>query len=685
MRLEVIRSKRLGLLVILLLLSLAFRVPTELYPESSLKWRSTSVYLPAAYARINERIWRTPSTLPPFLIQDIVLLPEDILLLIRLPGNIASHLPPKDKLTCLFNTQSSTSVTGLDYLRGRALVRCGMPGNLTLGNLTGDPSDIWESLSPSLFGGSQGVNICLLSGSKVIAEFCNGTWHIKMWSSLVFEIWVTSKDVVLFAKGINVRQGHNVSPDDLVCVFGDHDGQVVETKVTVSAQEVFRCAHPMPEHRRSLMGRPVTLKWEQEVLPTVAYYEEVSTSHPLEYAGTPTSATEICTCTMIYNVAKFLPEWGTFHSHVGVDRFILYDNNSEDELDEALTWLSDRQVQVSRYPWPWPKTQEAGFSHCAVAMRHACEWILFTDVDEFVFPAAYLPPSGRSTPLRELISTVEQRPRQPVRVVRLAPSVQRYAEPHQQKALPGQPSVSPVQEGEVSGGLVQRQERELQHMPTSLPRQRRLRKLQHIGLQLRLISEQRGPSGKVNAADHPPRDAPHKAPRGTSSQLGDEGTVGQISLRCRDFGPSNLTQHPREGVTQGYVCRSKREERHKSLVKLEAVSDDLQNAVHHFNMQAAYTTVTEDSGTAVVNHYKFQAWPEFRQKFRRRVSAYVADWKEARNLESRDRTPGLGFREEKPMDWETGFCDVPDTALRQYCRDLFAVNISGIPTFAWQI
>lgn len=624
-RLEALRSKRgvlLLLCMVLLWLTLTSYLPNQLSPEvnaATWKWTFTSVYLPAVSARIHEVPKPAFLHRPVCLIQNVVLLPEDLLLLLQLPKidgyDPAPYLPPKKELTCLFNTLgSSSSVAGVDYSKGRALVRCRLPGNFSLaGNIAGDgASDNGSSsLSSSLYGENGYVNVCLLSGSKIIAGNCNATSNVKQWSSLVFEMFVTSKDVVLFAKGINRNQWRNVSPKDLVCVFGDGE-QVIETKVTVAVQEVFRCKHPSPEHRRRLAGQAVTLKWNKEVLPTVVYYEDLSIGFPLEEDTRVTPATpgkELCSCTMINNVAKFLPEWGTFHSHVGVDRFILYDNNSDDELDEALAWLSDRHVQVTRYPWPWPKTQEAGFSHCAVATRDLCEWVLFVDVDEFVFLSAYLPPSGKSTPLRELITTLELSPRSPHR--------------NSAHLATGQPSVSQAKDDVVMS-------------PTSVPR-------------------------------------PTRKP------------VGQISLKCRDFGPSNLTQHPIEGVTQGYVCRSGREERHKSLVKPTAIAADLRNVVHHFNILSEYRTAGESSNRAVINHYKFQAWSEFRQKFHRRASTFVTDWKDRRNLQSRDRTPGLGAREEKPTNWERRFCDKVDTALREYCRTVFSVGVSGTPTLTWQL
>lgn len=568
--------------IVILLLGLASTVPTEFFVElSAVSARlGATTSLPAD--AWNAAIQNTepthpnikPAQLPEPFIQDVVLLPEDVLLLVRLPGRDSRPFPPKENLTCLFHNMS-TPVTGLDYLRGRAMIRCRMPEyQVSVRRVA-----VAEILPDS-------------KGAAVVVKLPHGKAPapVKRWGSLVFELWATEKDVVLFAKGINKKQGRNFSPSELTCVYSNG---IAETKVTVSAQEVFRCEHPTAETRKSLAGGTVTLKWRRKLMPTVAYYEVSSTDgDPASAGARPTS---ICSCTMVYNSAKFLREWGLFHAHVGVEKFIIYDNNSEDDVEGAVSWLNDRQVEVSRYAWPWPKTQEAGFSHCAASTRHVCEWVLFTDVDEFLFPAGHLPPSGRAGPLRDLIAAAEQPP----------------------------------------GGVGSQPPR-----PARSPRHHH---------------------------DHPM-------------------SIGQISFSCRDFGPSGLTQHPTAGLTQGYTCRNLQEQRHKSAVKLAAVSDDLVNVVHHFHLCPGFRTWKVKPSTAAINHYKFQAWPEFRQKFRRRVSAYVADWTEARNLESRDRTPGLGYREAKPPDWETSFCEVTDTALRDYSRHVFTVNASaGVSTLAWQL
>ncbi|KAH9291852.1 hypothetical protein KI387_042961 [Taxus chinensis] len=263
----------------------------------------------------------------------------------------------------------------------------------------------------------------------------------------------------------------------------------------------------------------------------------------------------LCACTMVFNAAKFMKEWIIYHSHVGLDEFFIYDNSSEDHLEEVITESVQSGYNVSRRLWPWAKTQEAGFAHCSLATANKCKWVMFTDVDEFVFSHGWLQDLAASS----------------------------------------------------------------------------------NALKIMLLNK-------------------------TSSS----NRVGQVSMKCRNFGASNLKEHPMAGVTQGYTCREREERRHKSILLLEASSLSLMNdVVHHFELKPGYKTVGVKPSEAVINHYKYQVWSEFKIKLRRRAPAYVVDWKEGKNgLGSQDRAPGLGFEAVRPPDWETKFCQVTDTLLR---------------------
>ncbi|EPS72862.1 hypothetical protein M569_01892, partial [Genlisea aurea] len=387
-----------------------------------------------------------------------------------------------------------------------------------------------------------------------------GEWLPMLRSSyLVYESLTTEEDVVLFVKGVNSRQGINRNPSEFRCIFGGDAANGVRTSVTVSAQEIFRCKRPniTAVSPPSMFPLKISLEIVEEnhAVPSVAYFTSKRT------VDSPAGRSLLCATTMVYNAAKFLREWILFHSEIGIEKFLLYDNGSDDDLGATVRRLASEGFDVSVYRWPWPKTQEAGFSHSSLYSSSVCKWMVFMDVDEFLYSRSW---RSHSKPSRSLLR--------------------------------------------------------------------------------RLI------------ASHP------KSP---------QSKLGQITVPCFEFGPSGRKTHPVTGVTQGYNCRRRSENRHKSLVSLEAVDRSLLNRVHHFDLKPGRVTVKANPEKMVINHYKYQAWPEFKSKFRRRASAYVVDWTSKLNSESQDRTPGLGFDPTEPDDWPRSFCEVQDTELRDLTRRWF--------------
>ncbi|EXB56316.1 hypothetical protein L484_024858 [Morus notabilis] len=403
--------------------------------------------------------------------------------------------------------------------------------------------------------------------------------ELYRWTFLVYESFSTEDDIVLFVKGVNNRQGRNRPPSDLNCVFFYDDGNnyniATKTAVTSSAQEVFRCAPP--ELTSLDFNRPIKVSleilYENMIVPSVAQYiRRCSLANP-----EPKSL--LCAFAMVYNSGKFLKEWVTYYSKIGVDKFILYDNDSNDNLSSVVEELNGKGYNVTTLFWVWPKAQEAGFSHSAIYGKDSCSWMMYVDVDEFIYSPSW---TSSSKPSDDMLKSLLPR------------------------APPSKPS-----------------------------------------------------DGSIN--------------------------IGQVSIKCNDFGPSNQPTHPTAGVTQGYTCRRKAEERHKSILLLEAVDPSLLNVIHHFHLISdKYRSNTISMQRAVVNHYKYQAWSEFRNKFRRRVSTYVADWTEKVNPESKDRTPGLGFEAVEPKGWAKMFCEVRDERLKLLTRKWFGSRTSDGYKMAWE-
>ncbi|KAE9603496.1 hypothetical protein Lal_00001923 [Lupinus albus] len=411
--------------------------------------------------------------------------------------------------------------------------------------------------------------------------------ELLRWNLLVYESFSTVDDVVLFAKGVNHRKGYDRSPSELRCVFVLGEGSVVTTAVTSSVQEVFRCPHP---HSQFLFQQIEKIEISLQIIgnnfvvPSVAYYiPKPNSLTVLEAQAHPKYF--LCACTMVYNVGKFLREWVMYHSEVGVENFILYDNNSDDDFEIVVNELREDGYNITTLLWIWPKTQEAGFSHSILHSKSKglCSWIMYIDVDEFVYSPSWNDSKADYKIKNEF------------------------------------PSLKPM--------LLYRQQSNVSY------------------------------------------------------------DIGQLSIRSKEFGPSGQKKNPVEGVTQGYTCRKMLDQRHKSIVLVDGVDPGLRNVIHHFevNEKEGFRSEQISMEELVVNHYKYQAWDEFKSKFRRRVSAYVVDWRQNINLNSQDRTPGLGFQPIEPKDWMHKFCEVRDERLKSVTRAWFGISLGHNETrMAWQ-
>ncbi|BBN18211.1 hypothetical protein MPTK1_8g00660 [Marchantia polymorpha subsp. ruderalis] len=511
-------------------------------------------------------------------IEDMISLPERLdLFLVRQFLDFSL----RDRLTsCKYgDSQFLSKILNADFVDGRLAVTCLRPAefateNFTVTNVTIEVDD-----------GESGT-----LRSKLEYEV-PARWD----APLVYAVVATKEDVILFVKGVFDKRklGDYSNLHSFKCVFG----RGIETEVTSGAQEVYRCVTPK-FGAKDVLRQKVYLRYQGHLIPSVAYYdrskprkgmladEELVLAPPTEPHG---KKHLICSCTMVWNSAKFLKEWVLYNSHLGVEKFFLYDNNSEDDIEPVVALL--HEYNVTRHLWPWVKTQEAGFSHCIIRAQRECVWVLFADVDEYVFPKHWLPKFGD----------------------------------------PASPPKSPLA------------------MANPFPRCAFRHLIEDTLGKVILRTKLLRPKAIVQ-------------------------TLGQVSIFCRNFGPSGLTEHPPRGVTQGYTCRDQREQRHKSLVLLSALKPSIANVIHHFELMPEYTTMYIDPRHAVINHYKFQAWSEFETKFTKRASTYVVDWKEPKNLNSRDRPDGVGPEGRKPENWEHSHCFMNDTALRDYTRSIFEVK-----------
>jgi len=97
---------------------------------------------------------------------------------------------------------------------------------------------------------------------------------------------------------------------------------------------------------------------------------------------------ELAICAIAKNEARYLLEWIAYHRVVGVQHFLVFDNESNDGTSEMLDRLADQGL-VHRVPWPTvPGTspQIAAYAEGLRRLRAQAKWIAFIDLDEFLNP-----------------------------------------------------------------------------------------------------------------------------------------------------------------------------------------------------------------------------------------------------------------------------------------------------------
>jgi hypothetical protein len=101
-------------------------------------------------------------------------------------------------------------------------------------------------------------------------------------------------------------------------------------------------------------------------------------------------------CAIFNNDAPWLKEWIEYHKLLGVDHFLLYNNESTDNYLEVLSpyILSE---QVALIDWPnrpadneicaWVHaTQQPAYNDALKRMRGRTQWLALIDTDEFILP-----------------------------------------------------------------------------------------------------------------------------------------------------------------------------------------------------------------------------------------------------------------------------------------------------------
>ncbi|KAL1317338.1 hypothetical protein HN51_069411 [Arachis hypogaea] len=359
-----------------------FNTATLLRPPLAL----SLLYSSATSNSILDPLTPLTSSTPSFTLQHRIQFPNHYLLLLLTNHHINPH-----QLECVYyyytNASSSSSSGSTE-----PLVIEVQPV------LSTDRFDESRSIARCPFPRTNGTAVDLRRrGGNLIRRSSYFTMNqtvVQSWEKGVYEASLDreSNTVVVFVKGLNLRP-HKVSdPTHFRCHFGfknlNKDGSFLITTRAVSvAQEVVRCLLPQGVRNNTDRAKGVGVTVShlsgnfrhpvRTILPSVARIDGKGKKKRGKY--------ELCVCTMVWNQGSALREWVMYHAWLGVERWFIYDNNSDDDIEEVIQDLDSQGFNVTRQVWPWIKTQEAGFSHCALKARDECKWVGFFDVDEFFY------------------------------------------------------------------------------------------------------------------------------------------------------------------------------------------------------------------------------------------------------------------------------------------------------------
>ena len=96
---------------------------------------------------------------------------------------------------------------------------------------------------------------------------------------------------------------------------------------------------------------------------------------------------EIALVICVKNESPYIGEWLEYHHQIGVDKFYVYDNDSEDrsELLRVLDpWIESKIVEYVEFPGAI--AQVASYMDAVEKHRFDCRYMGFFDADEFLVP-----------------------------------------------------------------------------------------------------------------------------------------------------------------------------------------------------------------------------------------------------------------------------------------------------------
>jgi hypothetical protein len=92
----------------------------------------------------------------------------------------------------------------------------------------------------------------------------------------------------------------------------------------------------------------------------------------------------ICIMTNVKLEERYLNEWITYHAHLGVSQFYLYDNNDDERLIHTALDSCPYKERVTIHYMPGPYVNQRGTEHWLATHKSTHRAVIFMDVDEFI-------------------------------------------------------------------------------------------------------------------------------------------------------------------------------------------------------------------------------------------------------------------------------------------------------------
>lgn len=93
----------------------------------------------------------------------------------------------------------------------------------------------------------------------------------------------------------------------------------------------------------------------------------------------------LAVCAIAKNEGQYFGEWIEWHRSKGVEKFYIYDNESDDNTKEVLAPYIEAGIVEYTY-FPGKRKQLAAYDDCLEKHRLECRWLAIIDLDEFIVP-----------------------------------------------------------------------------------------------------------------------------------------------------------------------------------------------------------------------------------------------------------------------------------------------------------